>query len=455
MFAPSHATTESKLPVWFFIQGGGYAGNTDQNFNGTEVIMQSDYSMVFVQINYRVGAFGFLASESIVRDGDLNVGLLDQRKALEWAQKYIHLVSAMRLSTPCNPVTNDLQSQFGGDPNHVVIHGDSAGGGSIAFQLTAYGGGNENLFVGAISESPFLPTHRTVAESEFQFNRFAAAINCSGGQDTMSCLRSKDTATLQSADVVSVFPGAPSSIEPDWYFLPVIDGKFSPDYLYNMLEDGRVTRVPLIIGDDTDEGTDFAPNATSSEEFLQFIQANYPHLDDNDLYLINKSYPLGPVFPLHDPWFTPAEQAYGEATFICPGIEITKSLSQYNSPGKTWNYRYNVYDESDELKGQGVPHVSEKPAIFGPGNAGSCDGCSYLTYNKPIVPIVMNYWISFILTLNPNTLKYSSAPVWQAWGKHGGQRLKIQLGATEMEAVPRDQIERCALWKSLASVSEQ
>lgn len=93
MFAPSHATTESKLPVWFFIQGGGYAGNTDKNFNGTGVIKRSGYNMVFVQINYRAGAFGFLASEKVRRDGDLNVGLLDQRKALYWTQKYIHLVN--------------------------------------------------------------------------------------------------------------------------------------------------------------------------------------------------------------------------------------------------------------------------------------------------------------------------------------------------------------------------
>lgn len=49
--------------------------------------------MVFVQINYRAGAFGFLASEKVRRDGDLNVGLLDQRKALYWTQKYIHLVN--------------------------------------------------------------------------------------------------------------------------------------------------------------------------------------------------------------------------------------------------------------------------------------------------------------------------------------------------------------------------
>lgn len=82
VFAPSDATADSKLPVWFFIQGGGYAGNTDQNFNFTEVIVQSNHSMVAVQINYRVGVFGFLASEEIQQNGELNVGLLDQRKCV-------------------------------------------------------------------------------------------------------------------------------------------------------------------------------------------------------------------------------------------------------------------------------------------------------------------------------------------------------------------------------------
>lgn len=79
VFAPSDATEDSKLPVWFFIQGGGYAGDTDENFNFTEVIVESNYSMVAVQINYRVGVFGFLASEEVRENGDLNVGLLDQR----------------------------------------------------------------------------------------------------------------------------------------------------------------------------------------------------------------------------------------------------------------------------------------------------------------------------------------------------------------------------------------
>lgn len=89
VFAPSNAHPNSKLPVWF--QGGGYAANSDQNFNASEVIVRANHSMVFGQLNYRVGAFGFLASEKIPENGDLNIGLLDQQKALLWARKYIHL----------------------------------------------------------------------------------------------------------------------------------------------------------------------------------------------------------------------------------------------------------------------------------------------------------------------------------------------------------------------------
>lgn len=91
VFAPSHAAAGSKLPVWVFIQGGGYAVIRDW-FNGTEVIQKSGGNIVFVNFNYRVGALGFLASERVREDGDLNAGLLDQRKLLAWVQTYIEKV---------------------------------------------------------------------------------------------------------------------------------------------------------------------------------------------------------------------------------------------------------------------------------------------------------------------------------------------------------------------------
>jgi carboxylesterase type B len=92
VFTPSSATKQSKLPVWVFIQGGAYATNSNANYNGTEVVQGSGNNIVFVNFNYRVGALGFLAGEEVQKHGDLNVGLLDQRKALQWVKKHIHQV---------------------------------------------------------------------------------------------------------------------------------------------------------------------------------------------------------------------------------------------------------------------------------------------------------------------------------------------------------------------------
>lgn len=64
--------------------------------------------MVFVALNYRVGPYGFLASEKIRRDGDLNAGLLDQRFALEWIQKYITKVSNEQTSSLSVSLTRHL-----------------------------------------------------------------------------------------------------------------------------------------------------------------------------------------------------------------------------------------------------------------------------------------------------------------------------------------------------------
>ena len=83
--------------VWF--QGGGFNENADPNFNGTSLIQAGDNDIVIVTFNYRVGVFGFLTSSEVQEDGDLNVGLLDQRKVLEWVQKYISLVRITYLPT--------------------------------------------------------------------------------------------------------------------------------------------------------------------------------------------------------------------------------------------------------------------------------------------------------------------------------------------------------------------
>lgn len=78
---------------------------------------------------------GWLATGSKDSGPVSNAGLLDQRFALEWIQKHIHL--------------------FGGDPKRVTVMGESAGGGSVLHQATAYGHGKVP-FSKAIVQSPYV-----------------------------------------------------------------------------------------------------------------------------------------------------------------------------------------------------------------------------------------------------------------------------------------------------------
>ncbi|KAM0253620.1 hypothetical protein ACHAQJ_007195 [Trichoderma viride] len=426
VFAPSNANASSNLPVWVYIQGGGYAQNSNANYNGTEVIQKSNDGLVFVNFNYRVGAFGFLASEEVRKSGDLNAGLLDQRKLLHW---------------------------FGGNPKHVVIQGASAGGGSVTHHLTAYAAKKDNqLFVGAIPESPFWPTLRSVADMEFQYRQLLANANCS----SLDCLRDLDSQTFINASLNQPFIGAASSNPlPLWYWLPTIDGELITDHLYNHFERGNFIRVPVMIGDDTNEGTYFAYNASSPEQVEVFMKNNYPNLQEPQLKSISQAYPLAAPFPKHAAYFPSAQAAYGESTFTCPGNTVAASVARYFDPRRVWNYHYNVLDPDNVANGLGVPHTFETSAIFGPGY-GDTPAQSYEAnrINSEIVPVTMHYFISFVLTLNPNTAKYHSAPNWNPWGQGTGERIRLQTNDTAMEPVPFDQIARCNLWRSLQGYTQ-
>lgn len=57
VWAPSEASSDSHLPVYFFIQGGGF--NTNSHLpNGTGLVIAGDMDIVVVNFNYRVGPYG-------------------------------------------------------------------------------------------------------------------------------------------------------------------------------------------------------------------------------------------------------------------------------------------------------------------------------------------------------------------------------------------------------------
>ncbi|RAL58591.1 hypothetical protein DID88_003951 [Monilinia fructigena] len=296
---------------------------------------------------------------------------------------------------------------FGGNPDHVVIHGDSAGGGSVALHLTAYGGRDENSSLVQL-------------ENPLSFQHNLQHQNWNG-----------------NLTVLQMQPAA------DWQ-----------DYPYALFDQGLFVNVPIMFGDVTNEGSVFAPNAASPNDISTFLKNNYPYLSLADTVTINNQYPLQTPLPNHAPYFPSASAAYGETTFTCPAIMISIALTYWNDASQVWHYRYNVQDTNNIASGLGVPHVFELPAIFGPGNANE-GSTSYKTYNKNIVPVVMEYWISFVRFLSPNPGKDASAPHWPTMGTSsaaGGtlRRLVLQTNASVTENIPDDQLARCIFWKGLA-----
>lgn len=212
---------------------------------------------------------------------------------------------------------------------------------------------------------------------------------------------------------------------------------------------------------DTDEGTNFAANAASPADVATFFKNNYPLLNNVNTDAINSQYPLMPALPSHAAYFPSAAAAYGESTFTCAGNFISNTYAKLVSASKVWNYRYNVQMDAYIAAGVGVPHTIESAAIFGVGNvnddANAQVRTGYTTYNAEIIPVVMNYYISFIRALDPNRYKYKDAPRWENFG-HGndaGRRLMMQTNATAMEVIPQDQTARCEFWRNLALIMEQ
>lgn len=327
-----------------------------------------------------------------------------------------------------------------------MLHGVSAGAGSVALHQAAYGGRNDNLFQAIIVQSTFWPMLSPVSDVEYKFDQFAKNVSCDAASDVLACLRSKDTTTLQSADISTQAPGALG--KQLWQFLPVVDGDFVSTQLYDAFETGKIVHVPAIIGNDMDEGVYFAPNASTSAEFLDFMKENFTKLSQSDLEAILAQYPLQPPANAHAAWFASAAAAYGNAVLNCPGDLMASSLAK-TLPDSTFNYRTNITDASNTAFDLGVPHTFESAAIFGPDDAGPCDGCSYETYNAAIVPVVMDYFVSFVKTLNPNPLRNAGAPTWLPSGRDQGQRVKFEINNTRMESVPNVETDVCQFWRSL------
>ena len=438
--APSNATQNSKLPVYFYIQGGGFGINSTPNFNASGIIISADYDLIVVSINYRVGPYGFLTNGDEITP---NNGLRDQRKAMEWVQKHI--------------------DKFGGDPHKVVIGGTSAGAASASFHLLANNGTDLGLFRGAIASSPSFAATLTSQQSQYQYNQLAVRLGCAV-KDSLGCLRNKTADEIQEQNFAIPLPGAANP--PSYQWVPTIDNDFVTDLPYRSLRDGKFVHVPTIWGDDTNGGTQFAPEDTSTQaEANQFLIDAYPTLTPAQLGEINDMYPNPNIStcPNEGCFWRQTSNMYQEVRYMCPALYTTSVMAAAANDGSTRSYHYlwNVEDPDQIAAGLGVPHTIDLEALIGYDYAEDVpESYQEGEINERATPNIRGYWTSFMRTLNPNSHRAPDTAEWVPWagpagelrrrgGGHCGSQKRLVFGtggATNMTAIDGGLKMRCDYW---------
>jgi acetylcholinesterase len=408
--------------------------NFNPNFNGTGLIEASNGEVIVVTFNYRVGPFGFLSSEELEEEGNLNVGLHDQRAAIRWVRKYI--------------------TKFGGDPDKLTLFGTCAGGASILAHAMAWGGKpptpNDAAWAGGIAQSLYLPPIHHVDERDYLYNELLAATGCSD----LVCLRALPCYKIQEANVAR--PLSDLGTYPLFPYTPVIDKDFFMDEPLTALRKGMFDQgLPLIVGGVTTPGTIFVPQVETEADIQKFLSTEFRHLSRGDIQDIVEQYSDVPstypgVTAKVSSRFFELAKTFGDTAIKCPSIMFADALSRVGAPA--YLYSYNVTDSVELAAGYIVPHTWELEAVWDPRyakNYVALQGAnSYWPggRNHPMIHQIQQYWLSFVRTLgNPNR---GASVTWNPYAN--GSELVLQTNKTRMTQIATEQFEACKLWEKLA-----
>ncbi|ORY61343.1 Alpha/Beta hydrolase protein [Pseudomassariella vexata] len=427
IFAPTNATADSKLPVMYFIQGGGFQSLSNANFNASELAAFGN--MIVVQTNYRVGPFGFLQSQEVINNGSLNNGLKDQIQGLKWLKTNI--------------------AAFGGNPEQMVAVGDSSGATSISLLMMALRN-DTSLIKGAIMESVSVATIRILEQGQEQYACLVNASGCAESDDTLACMRALPASSLQTEEC---------------QFNPHIDGELIEEASVTAFAKGNFLKIPTIVGSCTDEGTkNVAKTTNTTEDALTFFnnQASQS-LSNASLDLLAETYlnpdPPAPIFDDAGALWRPLANGMGDIRAHCVSAQLQNDIVAASSTtAPTYNYRYAVIDQEQEELGFGAYHTVELNGVFGPNNTDGAPPKSYFTTNAAIVPVTMAYWASFVATLDPNTLRLAGSPEWTPWTGNGDgqrERLRFQTNNTAMEQMNTTQALNCEMVKPMIVAIER
>ena len=246
-------------PVFVWIFGGGFTNGSgsDLTFDGEALAKKG---LVVVTFNYRLGAFGFLATPELTKESGHNAsgdaGLMDDIALLQWVKKNI--------------------AAFGGDPARVTIGGQSAGAGSVGF--LAMSPLAKGLFQRAIEESHARYSHDTELRYLSVSWKPLKAAEAAGlafqkehGANSLKELRALPWDQLiVGADRMDMAVETGSNAKPPM-FRPVVDGWVLPKNYSETYKAGTQNDVAVIAGNNRDE-TGAIPESSFAQRRASGVQ---------------------------------------------------------------------------------------------------------------------------------------------------------------------------------------
>ena len=372
-----------RRPVMLWLHGGGFRGGSGSNpgWDGTNLCLRGD--VVVITINHRLSAMGFANFSEFNPDfaASGEVGMLDIVHALKWVRNNI--------------------SQFGGDPDTVMIFGQSGGGRKV-----------ETLLAMPAAKGLF---HRAVIESGIAIrvvDRDVATRNAEALLAKLS-IRHADVHKIQHLAVDQILIAA-AAVDRDlgdadldtMGFSPSVDGKIIPQHPFYPTASPISADVPVMIG------------STRTEYTGLTTDASLWHLDEDGMrtrikqLLGDKAQGMIDLYRKESPGATPTDIFFLIESDFRYGAKTMKVAERRAALARGPVYLY-YFAWKTPVQGGLLesPHNIEWPFAFD-----NVKICANLTGGGPeaiaLADKVSDAWIAFARTGNPNTPKL---PHWPAF----------------------------------------
>jgi len=341
--------------------------------------------VVLVTINYRLGPFGFLAHPALSKESPYgtpgNYGLQDQIEAMRWVKRNI--------------------ASFGGDRERVTIFGESAGSLSVGYLLLIPQA--QGLFHRAILQSGaptsqryIMPSARGALDQALMTGKkLAADLGCGEAKDAAGAMRAKTAEEIMEAAKMSLdFTFKDNGL----VFAPAFDGRFLPGEPDRLLTEGRFHHVSVIVGANRDEASLFTDDL-SPTAYRDWLSTNFRSAGGEVFRRFPGEGTSGPGSApdrfLTALWFTE------------PARFLARAVARKG--GKGYLYYFTHVPENGFLKEYGAFHGQEIEYVF--GNLGAILATDY---DKTLSNSMMDYWVNFAATGDPNSTKLPLWPVYDA-----------------------------------------